>query len=215
MYNLVSFGLGNILIRLKGCDNGWDLIRGVYSIPNLWEKYMDGTLTRKEAKVGEYIIWKIRGITKNKLKKDLKKFKLMKGAKQTIDTLKKKSITPVIISDNPEFLVKEVAKKLGVKHIAYNRILFDNKGYAYDTKPTHTSKNRRVSKVLAIREFAKKEKISLKECVAVGNNENDLELFRKVGFKIAFNSKEKKLKKIADVSVRTNDVRKILKYLIN
>lgn len=211
-YRLVSFGLSNILIKMKGCDNGWDLIRGLYNIPNLWEKYMDGTLTRQQVKTEEYKIWKLRGVTKSRLKKDLTKFKLMKGAKQTIDALKKNRITPVIISDNPEFLVKEVAKKLKIKHNAYNKILFDKKGYAYDTKPTHPSKNTRVSKVLAVKDFAKKKKLKLKDCATVGNNENDLDLFRKVGFSIAFNSKESRVKGKANISIKSNDIRKILKF---
>ena len=212
---MVSFVLGGILIKLKNCDNGWDLIRRLYKIPNLWESYMDGILTRQEAKVGEYIIWKLRGVTKNKLKKDLKKhFKLIKGVKQTFNILRKNKIVPVIISDNPEFLVKEVARILKVRYIAYDRILFDKKGYAYDTKPTHPSKNIRVSKVLAIKDFAKKKKISLKQCVAVGNGDTDVNLFKKVGFSIAFNSRKEKLKKVADISIRSNDLRKILKYLI-
>jgi len=214
-YKLVSFGLGNILIKLKDCDNGWDLIRRLYKIPNLWESYMDGILTREEAKIGEYIIWKLRGVTKNKLKKDLKKhFKLMKGVRQTFNILRKNKIVPIIISDNPEFLVKEVARILKVRYIAYDRILFDKKGYAYDTKPTHPSKNIRVSKVLAIKDFAKKKRISLNRCVAVGNGDTDVDLFKKVGFSIAFNSRQKKLKKVADISIMSNDLRKILKYLI-
>ncbi len=209
---LVSFGLGNILIKIEGCDNGWDLIRRQYNIPNLWEKYMDGTLTRQQAKVREYDIWKLRGVTRSGLKKDLAKFKLMKGARQTINSLKKNKIAPVIISDNPEFLVKAVAKKLRIRHAAYNRIIFDRKGYAYDTKPTHPSRNTRVSKVLAVKDFAKNT--SLKDCTAVGNNENDLGLFKKVGLSIAFNSKDKKLKKEADVSIKSNDLSSVLKYLI-
>ena len=214
MYKLVSFSLGNILIKMKGFDNGWNLIRRLYNIPNLWEKYLDGKLTRREARIKEYEIWKLKGITRDRLRKDFKRFKLMKGTKQTINVLKKNNITPVIISDNPEFLVKEVAKKLKVRYIAYDRILFDKKGYAYDTKPTHPSKNKRLSKVSAIKDFAKKKRISLKECVAVGNNDADIALFKKVGFSIAFNSKDKKLKRLADVSVKSNDLRKILKYLI-
>jgi len=213
-YKMVSFGLGGILIKLKDCDNGWDLIRRLYKIPNLWESYIDGVLTRKEAKIGEYIIWKTRGATKNKLRKDLKKhFKLMKGVKQTFNILRKNKIVPVIISDSPEFLVKEVARKLRIRYVAYNRILFDKRGYAYHTKPTHPSKNIRVSKILAIKDFAKRRKISLRECAAVGNGDTDIALFKKIGFSIAFNSREEKLKKIADVSIRSNDLRKILKYL--
>jgi phosphoserine phosphatase len=213
-YKLVSFGLGNILIKFKGCDNGWDLIRRQHKIPNLWEKYMEGLLTRKEAKVGEYILWKLKGIKKSKLRKDLKKFRLMKGAKQTIKTLKKNRITPVIISDNPEFLVREVAKILKIKHIAYNRIIFDKRGYAYDTKPTHPSKDIRVSKLKALRDFAKKKKISLRDCAVIGNGSTDISIFRKAGFSIAFNSREKKLKKLADKSIKSNDLRRVLRYLV-
>ena len=211
MGKLVSFGLGGILIEE---DNGWDMIRKKYKIPNLWESYMDGLLTRKEAKVGEYILWKLMGVNKKGLKKDLQKFTLMKGAAKTIKTLKKKGITPVIISDNPEFLVRNVAKRLEIKYFAYDNIVFDKKGYAYDTKPSHPSKNKRVSKVLAIKDFARKKKISLKDCTAVGNGSSDVELFKKVGLSIAVNVKDLKAKKTADKSVRTNDLTKILKFII-
>ena len=211
MKRLVSFGLGGILIKE---DNGWDIIRKKYKIPNLWDKYIGGLLTRQEAKVGEYILWKLRGVKRSKLRKDLKKFRLMEGTKQTIRILKKKRIVSVIISDNPEFLVKEIAKKIGIKYIAYDRILFDKRGYAYDTKPTHPSKDNRLSKVLAIKDFAKKKKISLKDCIAIGNDSSDIGLFKKVGFSIAFNSKEIRLKKLAKKSIRSNDLRSVLKYLI-
>jgi phosphoserine phosphatase len=213
MYKLVSFGLGNILIRLKGCDNGWDMIRGLYNIPNLWERYLDGTLTREEAKKGEYILWKMKGITRSRLRKDLKKFKLMKGAKQTINALKRKDIVPVIISDNPEFLVKTVAKELRIRYVAYDRILFDKNGYAYDTKPTHPSKNSRVSKLKALEDFAKRNKVSLKECAAVGNGSNDINLLKKVGFSIAFNSKDKSLKEASDKIVNSDNLSSVIRYL--
>ncbi|MFH0929467.1 MAG: HAD-IB family phosphatase [Candidatus Aenigmatarchaeota archaeon] len=211
MVKLVSFGLGGILIKE---DNGWDMIRKKYKIPNLWESYMDGVLTRNEAKVGEYIIWKLQGVTKSKLQKDLKNFKLMKGAKQTITALKKRKITPVIISDNPEFLVKAVAKKLGIKQIAYDTILFDKKGYAYDTKPIHPSKNRMVSKLKALKDFAKKKKILLKECAVVGNGSSDVTIFNKAGLSITFNAKDVKVKKIADKNVSSNNLRKVLDYIL-
>lgn len=210
MVKLVSFGLGGILIKE---ENGWDMIRKRYKIPNLWEKYMDGLLTRNEAKVGEYIIWKLRSVTKNKLKKDLKRFTLMRGAKRTITALKKKGITPVIISDNPEFLVKAVAKRLGIRYFACDRIIFDKKGYAYDTKPTHASNDRRVSKVIAIKDFAKRKKIPLKECAAIGNSSSDIDLFKKVGFSIALNATDAQVKKAANKYVRTKDLTKVLKYL--
>ncbi|MBN2202878.1 MAG: HAD-IB family phosphatase [Candidatus Aenigmarchaeota archaeon] len=209
MVKIVSFGLGGILIKE---DNGWDMIRKKYKIPNLWESYMDGVLTRNEAKVGEYIIWKLQGVTKKGLQMDLKNFRPMKGAKQTVAALKKKRITPVIISDNPEFLVKAVAKKLGIRYMTYNKIIFDKKGYAYDTKPTHPSKNKRVSKLKALEDFAKKKKISLKECAVIGNGLSDTTIFKKSGLSIAFNATDIEIKKKADKSLYSNDLSDVLKF---
>ena len=211
MYKLVSFGLGGILIKE---DNGWDMIRKKYKIPNLWDSYIDGILTREEAKVGEYILWKLLGVNRKCLKKDLNRFTLMKGVRQVICVLKRNRITPVIISDNPEHLVRNVARKLGIKLVAYDSIIFDKKGYAYDTKPTHPSKDRRVSKLKALKDFAKKKKVSLKECIVVGNGSSDMTIFKKAGLSIAFNPKDINSRKGADKSIVSNDLTKILKYIV-
>jgi len=61
-------------------------------------------------------------------------------------------------------------------------------------------------------EIAKKEGISLKECVAVGDYINDIPMFKEAGFSIAFNPKDESIARCADVVVDKKDLREILKY---
>ena len=69
-------------------------------------------------------------------------------------------------------------------------------------------------KALALKRIAEREKISLKECVFVGDYLNDIKIIQESGLGIAFNCMHDELKKIADVVVEKKDLREILKYVL-
>ena len=66
----------------------------------------------------------------------------------------------------------------------------------------------------ALRQIAEREGISLKECVFIGDYLNDLKIIQEAGLGIAFNCKEEKLRKVADVVIDKKDLREILKYIL-
>ena len=70
------------------------------------------------------------------------------------------------------------------------------------------------AKALALKNIAKREKISLKECVFVGDYLNDMKIIKEAGLGIAFNCKHEELKKVADVVIEKKDLREVLKHIL-
>ena len=70
-------------------------------------------------------------------------------------------------------------------------------------------------KAEALEKIANREKIKLDECVFVGDYLNDLKAMQAAGLGIAFNSKEDKLKEVADVVIEKKDLREILPHILS
>jgi hypothetical protein len=65
--------------------------------------------------------------------------------------------------------------------------------------------NKGVNKGTALKFLSEKLKIESKEIIAIGDNENDLEMLKYAGFRIAMGNAEKSVKEIADHITLSND----------
>ncbi len=210
----VAFGLTGVLINLPGADNPWDFIRKTYNIPNYWAQYLAGKISRETAKKEEYRSWKEINVNISKLTTLFRNEPtLVSGVGTVVKHLKDNKIISAIVSNSPSFVVTEIANKLGIKYTAYNRVVFTREGYAYDTVPTHPSKDHRVDKLAAIREFSYREDIKLSETAFITSNPEDIPTFRFVGLSIAFNTTNVDLKKAAHISVNSNSLADVLDYI--
>lgn len=211
---LVAFDMDGVLVKFEGADNSWDLIRSIYGIPSLWKDYRDGKLTREEARDREYAFWREKGITESGLRKELAgRFTFVEGAEEVVKALKEGGVAVAIISDGVCMVAEEVARKLGVRDFACNRIVFGEDGFAKDTQPTHPAPNIMVSKALALREFAAKAGVGLDECAVVGNTKEDIEMLREAGFSVAFDPRDDEVRGAANVVVESRDLKDILEHL--
>ena len=196
-YKMVAFGLGT-LVKFDNTNNPWDFIRSLYNVPNFWQEYLSGKISRQEAKLQEYKVWRENGAKKDKILMDLKKhMKFVDGVRETFQAIK----------------ADDVAVLLGAKYTSGNKIFFDKDGYAYDTVPTHASPEGRVSKHLALKDFAEKEEIKLNQIALVTSNPEDIQLFRLLGFSIAFNPQTPDLKRSANITVHSKDLSEVVDYL--
>ena len=213
-FKMVAFSLSGLLVHFKDADNAWDLIRRIYQTHNFWKDYADGKIGRMAARTEEYKEWKIKGIKRDKLMIDMRKnMKVGVGVAEVFSELNSKKIATAIISDNPDLVVEDVAHQLGAKYFACNKILFTKEGLAYDTIPSHPSADLRVSKILALRDFANKEGIKLAETAFIGNDKEDIQLFRFVGRSIAFNARDHETIKAAQIRVNSSTLQDVLEYL--
>lgn len=213
-FKLVAFGFSGVLATFEGADNAWDMIRNLYKVPNLWKEYLEGKMSRYQVKTEEYKLWKTAGIKQDRLMADLRKnTKLFSGIEKLFYELRLRNIVPAIVSDSPQIIVEDIANRLGIKYFSSNRILFNKDGFAYETVPSHPSGDGRVSKLIALKDFTNRENIRLSEVIAVGNDREDIELFKVVGRSIAFNAKDMETRKAAQVIVNSNTLEDILDYL--
>ena len=68
-------------------------------------------------------------------------------------------------------------------------------------------------KARALELIAEREELPLARCAFIGDHANDLAAARIAGRSIAFNPKSAELEAVADVVVRSTDLRQILEYL--
>lgn len=213
-YKMVAFGFSDIVVNFRNAENAWDLIRNIYQIPDIWKDYQEGKIGRQTAKSEEYKLWKSKGVKLDGLMINLRKnMKLVQGATEVFSTLSDNRISIAILSDSPHIVVDDVSKQLGAKYFSCNKVLFNKDGFAYETIPTHPSADGRVSKILALKDFANRENIRLSEIAVVGNDKGDLDVFRFAGRSIAFNPKDTETKKAAHVIVSSKTLEDVMEYL--
>ena len=138
---------------------------------------------------------------------------LFSGVEKLLQEIRQKNLVPAIVSDSPNIIVEDIANRLGIKYFSSNRILFNKDGFAYETLPSHPSGDGRVSKLLALKDFLNREGIKLKEVIAIGNDKEDIELFKVVRRSIAFNAKDMETRKAAQIILNSNNIEDVLEYV--
>jgi len=214
-YKLVCFDIDGTLI-----DNvvySWELFHDYLKTDkqkrvearNLFFK---GKISYKEWALHDISLWREKGAKKQDLVKAIKHLKVMNGALETINELKKKGLKLAVISGSvniiPETLIPNFNQVFD--DIFINRLYFDKDGNIVDVEVTEFDID---EKAVALRKIVERENIKLEECVFVGDHLNDLKIIQEVGLGIAFDPKDDELRKAADVVIEKKDLREILRYI--
>ena len=104
----------------------------------------------------------------------------------------------------------KMAKDLGINHVLANGIRTDKNGYLNGKGILGV---KLMYKDLAVRSFAKKNKIPLESIVSVGNSCFDIPMFEITGLSIAFNPGDECTKKAADILIESKDLSEILCFI--
>ena len=178
-------------------------------------KFFNGEITYKQWAEHDIGLWKERNAKKNDFFDAIShnNLKLMEGAIETLSALKKNGIKLAIISGSLNLLLEKFIPDYEkfFDDVFLSRIYFDENGNISKVDATEFDMD---GKALALRKIAEREKISLKECVFVGDYLNDLKIIKEAGLGIAFNCNYDELKKAADVVIEKKDLREILKYIL-
>lgn len=176
------------------------------------DDFYSGRISYSEWARHDIRIWKREGANKKILLNAIKPLKLMKGAMETLRTLKKRKLKLAIVSGSIDIALKSVLPnyKEFFDDVYINKIIFEKNGKIKKIIPTKYDIEH---KGLALKEIAKKEKIKLKECVFIGDHHNDVNIAKIAGLSLAFNCKSDKLAQISDVLIKKKDLREILKYI--
>ncbi len=176
-------------------------------------KYYSGKISYKEWADSDTRLWIDNGATKDDMLRALGKISLMKGARETINELKKRGYKLAVISGGIDFALYHFlpdADRL-FDHIVISRLVFGKKGNLEAvTVPGEFETGE--MKVGSLRKIAEREGITLEECAFIGDSDNDLEVMEAAGLAIGFNPTDK-IAKVSEIVIRKKDLREILKYL--
>jgi len=173
----------------------------------------------KAGKFPSYMEWtdeackvlKSYGLTREKLSEIINRQPLMRGAKETVLELKKRGYKTAVITGSFSTLAERVQRELGIDDaVAHCNLEFDGKGRLAGWKLLLCDYE---GKVDAFLQMAEKDGVKPSECVFVGDEVNDIPIFRKVGLSIAFNCSKQEVKNEADIVVDGNDLKLILSSL--
>ena len=213
MFKLVAFS-ATALAGFTETDNAWDYLRKKHHIPNFYELFEQGKLSRYAMFERENAFWKQRGLTKEKMLQSLiDGYSLLSGARDTAAELHRRGVRMAIIGESPLGFLESVAKQLNISMVAGMDFEWDKAGFPVAPKPTHPRLNDTLDKVAALDAFARRSQARTKECLVVGRSKTDIPMFQVAGFSIAFRAKDPAVERAASVVIRKPNVMDILQYV--
>ena len=207
MIKLVVFDLDNVIIDGEAIDEIGKLVNIEDQIAAITEQAMQGEIdfeTSIKKRVGL-----LKGASTEDIKTLANEMPLMKGAEETISTLKENGFDVAIISGSFDIIADTIKEKLNVDNIFTNSLVEEDGILTGEVTGPLVSG----SKVDVLSSFIEEAGYSLDECVAVGDGANDISMIESAGYGIAFNAKPA-LKENADIIVETRDLIDVLNVII-
>lgn len=215
-YKLVCFDVDGTLI-----DNvtfSWQIFHDHFQTDrhrreDAKNKFFNGQITYKEWAEHDINLWKERGAKKSEFFKAIGHLKLMEGAMETLQELRRKGVKLAVISGSLNIMLEKFIPDYEefFDDVFLSKIYFDEDGSISKVEATEYDLD---GKALALRKIAEREGISLKDCVFIGDYLNDLKIIQEAGLGIAFNCEYEELKRAADVVIEKKDLREILKHVL-
>ena len=208
LIKLVVFDLDNVIIDGEGIDEIGKLINIEDQIAAITEQAMQGEIdfeTSIKKRVGL-----LKGVATDDIRTLANEMPLMKGAKETVSTLKENGFEVAIISGSFDIIADTIKGKLDVDNIFTNSLVEEDGILTGEVTGPLVSG----SKLDVLSNFIEEAGYSLDECVAVGDGANDISMIESAGYGIAFNAKPA-LKENADIIVETRDLTDVLNVIIN
>ena len=214
-YKLVCFDVDGTLI-----DNvtfSWQIFHDYFQTDkhkreDAKNKFFSGKISYKQWAEHDIELWRERNAKKEDFFKSMNHLRLMEGAIETLTQLKKIGLKLAIISGSFNVVLEKFIPNYEelFDDVFLSRIYFDGNGNISRVEATEFDMD---GKAVALRKIAEREKISLKECIFIGDYLNDKKIMQEVGLAIAFNCKYEELRKVANICIDKKDLREILKYI--
>lgn len=215
-YKLVCFDVDGTLI-----DNvtfSWKIFHDYFQTDkrrreDAKRKFFNGEITYLQWAEHDIHLWIEKNAKREDFFKAIEHLKLMKGASETLKSLKRNGLKLAIISGSLNIILEKFIPNYEefFDDVFLSRIYFDKEGNISKVDATEFDMD---AKALALKKIADREGINLKECVFVGDYLNDKKIMQEAGLGIAFNCKYEELRKIADVCIDKKDLMEILRFIL-
>ena len=208
LIKLVVFDLDNVIIDGEGIDEIGKLINIEDQIAAITEQAMQGDIdfeTSIKKRVGL-----LKGVATDDIRTLANEMPLMKGAEETVSSLKENGFEVAIISGSFDIIADTIKGKLDVDNIFTNSLVEEDGILTGEVTGPLVSG----SKLDVLSKLIEEKGYTLDECVAVGDGANDISMIESAKYGIAFNAKPA-LKENADLIVETRDLTDVLNVIIN
>ncbi|HIQ32869.1 MAG TPA: phosphoserine phosphatase SerB [Methanothermococcus okinawensis] len=204
---LVLFDLDSTLIEEETLDELAKLAGVEEEVKRITRDAMEGRINYEESLKRRVSL--LKGLAVEDVMKVVSRLKLTKGARETVEELKSRGYVVGVISGGFNIVTDRVKRDLGLDYAYSNELVVREGRLTGEVRGRVMSPS---AKGEILEEIAGREKIDLKDTIVVGDGANDIGMFRRAGFRIAFCAKEV-LKREADVVIERRDLREILKYI--
>lgn len=214
---LIGFDFDSTLVCYRSATYSWELISkslgSVKEQETMFKAYHNGEF--------DYLTWarksvdmfKRYGLTRNRLEEIFYgEMELIQGVNELFVALKRKGIKSAVISGGIKNVYDIFTEKFGIAPDYVNmahELKFDKKGKLVGESLSELDYD---GKITVLQGLCDKCGISLSECAFVGDERNDIPVFKKVGLPIAINTLNPNVKAAAKVVI-DKDISQILKYI--
>ncbi|WP_406655666.1 phosphoserine phosphatase SerB [Methanolobus sp. ZRKC2] len=181
---LVVFDMDSTLIDAETIDELAEAAGVGEKVAMITEMAMHGELDYSEALTERVHL--LEGLTLEKAQEALDRMPFMPGAKELIKYLKSQGYKTAMISGGFTLAAERVGETLGMDHVVSNELLIDNGCITGEVTGPLTGEG---SKELVLEEIASEYGIKPEECIVIGDGANDICIFKRARYAIAFNSK--------------------------
>jgi phosphoserine phosphatase len=181
---LVVFDMDSTLIDAETIDELAEAAGVGDKVAAITEQAMHGKLDYSEALTERVRL--LEGLTIEKAHEALDRMPFMPGAKELIEFLKSRGYRTAMISGGFTLAADRVGEALGMDHVVSNELLINNDHITGEVTGPLTGEG---SKELVLEEISGEYGIEPEECIVIGDGANDICIFKRARYAIAFNSK--------------------------
>jgi phosphoserine phosphatase len=201
---LIVFDMDSTLIDAECIDKLAEAAGAGEEVSEITEQAMEGDIDYKESLVKRVQLLEGTGI--ETAQEVIRSLPIMPGAKELVYYVKSLGYKTAMISSGFTLATDYIGSLLDIDHVFSNELVIDN---GYITGEVRGPLTEQDSKKYVFEQIAQMNGIHPENCIAVGDGANDICVFKKAGYSIAFNSKPI-LQQYADVVITRKDLRAII-----
>jgi phosphoserine phosphatase len=136
---------------------------------------------------------------------------LMPGVETTVAALREAGIELAIVSGGVDVMAEQVARRLGIAHVAANGFVYDGEGHITGEGVVRTPLNDKAAPVVR---FAAELGVPLRNVACVGNSLPDVAMFEVAGRSIAFHPEDDYTREHATWTVEEGPLDQVVPLLL-
>lgn len=203
-YALVSFDVDGTIFRRAALTAAAPAL----GIGEKWNHYDEmeahRRITKKECLDSQFKLLAGKGL--DEVLREVSKVEVMRNIREAVEKLQGLRLGVVLLTDNPDFLCTYLVERFGFNGFAASKVPVKNGVITEEIQSLS-------DKLEGLKKYCKWLSIPLEKCVHIGDWDNDLPVFRSVGYSIALNPSNEKVRAAASYTLQTDNLLDVYSHL--